>query len=202
MALGDGTAWSTSAPADTDLRSKGAIEIRDLRTAVGIRMDKEHVDLASSSAGGEHIEGSSIIYTEPTVSFPTNKPDGATALDSADEGRQVMVAGWTFIYSGTGWGTNSAGSTALTSSFSSWIDVGYAFRAIIVSHSGGANGIIIFNGTGNQTSRFINTKTASESEVRLEFETEQDSGTPTDPYRFRWRLETGNNATYSYLVLR
>ena len=202
MALGDGTGWNTSAPANTDLRSVGAAEIRDLRTGVGIRIDKEHVALSSSSAGGEHKEGSAVIYTEPTVTFPTNKPDGSTSLDSADEGRRAMVAGWSFVYSGTGWGTNSAGSTALTSSFSSWIDVGYAFRAIIISHSGGANGIIIFNGTGNQSSRFLNTQTVSETEVRLEFETEQDSGNPTDAYRFRWKLETGNNGTYSYLVLR
>lgn len=201
MALGDGTGWNTSAPADTDLRSVGAKEIRDLRTGVGIRMDKEHVALASSSAGGEHKEGSSVIYTEPTVTFPTNKPDGSTALDSNDEGRQAMVSGWTFVYSGTGWGTDSSGSTVLTTTFSSWIDVGYAFKAIIVSNIDGGNGIIIFTGTSNQTGRFLNTRTAAGADVRIEFETEQDSSNPTDPYRFRFKLASGT-ATYVYLVLR
>ena len=201
---GTGVDWDTSAPADVDLRSNGALEIRDLRLGVAIRADKEHTAAAASSAGGEHKEGSAVIYTEPKVEFPTNRPDGSTALTSADEGRQAMVAGWTFIYSGNaiGWGENSSGSSSLTSSFTSFIEVGYAFRAIIVSHGSGQNGLVIFDGVSDQLTRFLNMTDLSGGEIRLEFRTEQDKDTPTDKYQFKWRVATGGNATMTYLVLR
>lgn len=201
MALGDGTGWDTAAPADTDLRSVGAKEIRDLRIGVGIRIDKEHVALASSSAGGEHKEGSAVVYTEPTVTFPTNRPDGATALTSADEGRLLIAAGKLFLYSGTGWGTNSSGSFTLASSFTSFIDVGYAFRMIAVHNVNGSNGIIIFNGTGNQTARFLTIAGDEDDDKRMEFETEQDSGNPTDAYRFRVK-SVSSTGTFAYEVIR
>jgi hypothetical protein len=61
------------------------MEIRDLRTGVGIRMNKEHATLATASAGGEHKEGSAKAYYES--SEPTQRPDGVTNLDSNDAGR-------------------------------------------------------------------------------------------------------------------
>lgn len=85
MTLGDGTGWDTSSPAASDLISKGDDEIRDLRTGVGIRLNKEHVTLATSSAGGEHKAGSAKVYIQSAA--PTNRPDGTTALTSADDGR-------------------------------------------------------------------------------------------------------------------
>lgn len=203
---GTGTGWDTTAPADSDLRSLGAKEIRDLRLAMGIRLNKEHVTLASSSAGGEHKAGSAVAYTDPTVSFPVNKPDGSTILDSADEGRLAIIAGKLFVYTGDDtdlWGAASSGSFTIASlnTFISWIEVGYAFRMIVISQSGGMNGIIVFNGTSDEDSRFLNTHSSGGDFERLEFETEQDSGTPTDPYRFRVRSATVT-ATFSYEIIR
>ena len=95
MALGDGTGWDTTAPADTDLRSVGAKEIRDLRLGVVIRVDKAHVAVSSSSAGGEHKEGSAVSDDEPDsrVSFPTYKTDGSTYFSPVYVGRLVLHAG-------------------------------------------------------------------------------------------------------------
>ena len=72
---------------------------------------------------------------------------------------------------------------------------------IVVSHSAGFNGVIIFNGVGNQDNRFLNSTSAGGTHSRIEFETEQDSGNPTDAYRFRWKLLAGSG-TYSYAVIR
>lgn len=88
MPLGDGIGWNILAPADTDLRSVGAAEIRDVRTGVGIRVDKEHRTLNSSAApaeGGEHEPGSAVAYTQATA--PTLRPDSGPGLTSQDNGR-------------------------------------------------------------------------------------------------------------------
>ena len=205
MALGDGTGWNTSAPANTDLRSVGAAEIRDLRTGVGIRIDKEHVALSSSSAGGEHKEGSAVIYDEPDsrVSFPTKKPDGSTSLDSADVGRLLLQAGKLYMYNGTvfTWGEASSGSRVISSSYDAWINVGRPFRILVFSHSAGNNGIILFNGIGNQTLRFMDVVAgSSDNDDRLEFKTEQDETDPTDVYRFDVK-SVNITGTWSYTVL-
>lgn len=85
MANTDEDSWDENAPLLTDPRRDGALEILSLRQAVGKRVAKEHVDPAAAGVGGEHLEGSARGYYETTA--PTNKPDGATPLDAADQGR-------------------------------------------------------------------------------------------------------------------
>lgn len=81
---GTGHGWDITAPADSDPRRLGAQEIRDLRTGVGIRMDKEHETLAPASAGGEHKSGSAKAYMQNSA--PTTRP-GGDSLSSDDKGR-------------------------------------------------------------------------------------------------------------------
>jgi hypothetical protein len=100
---GDGTGWTITDPTDSEFFKDGAKEIRDLRTGVGIRSDKEHVALAGSSAGGEHKEGSAKAYYEATG--PTNRPDGSTALTAADAGRLWVDSDDQLLYhyNGSAW---------------------------------------------------------------------------------------------------
>jgi len=81
---GSGTGWDEAAPADSDQISSGAQEIRDLRKALRIRLEAEHENMAVSSGGGEHLEGSAKVYRQAAA--PTTRPDG-TALDGDDDGR-------------------------------------------------------------------------------------------------------------------
>ena len=204
--LGDGVLWDILSPVDTELRSVGALEIRDLRIGLGIRIDKEHVALATASAGGEHKAGSAVVYTDPTVTFPTNKPDGSTLLNSADEGRLALIAGKFFVYTGDDsrlWGSDSSGSFTVdgANTWIDWIIVGYAFRIIVISSSSGINGVILFNGISNQSARFINMTNSNGSGLRLEFQAEQDSANPDDPYRFRVRSNDINGGM-NYEVIR
>lgn len=101
---GDGTGWDVASPANTEDSGDGAMEIRDLRLGVGIRNDKEHVVAAGSSVGGEHKEGSGLAYIDAATE-PTQKPDGATALDSDDEGRLYVDTDdkTLWYYSGSAW---------------------------------------------------------------------------------------------------
>ena len=105
MALGDGTGWDITAPnGDNDDFRNGDDEIRDLRVGVAIRSDKEHVALADSSAGGEHKEGSAKVYRQATA--PTQRPDAATTLAAADDGRIWVDSDDDTLYlyeGGTGW---------------------------------------------------------------------------------------------------
>jgi len=78
-------AWDETAPANGDSLALADDQIRGLRMGVKDRLDKEHVAFAGSTAGGEHKEGSGKVYYQ--AGAPTTKPDGATSLDSADEGR-------------------------------------------------------------------------------------------------------------------
>ncbi len=89
MTLGDGTAWDELAPANSDNVSAADDEIRDLRKGVRIRVDKEHVSLGLSSAGGEHRKGSARVYRSATASPPTQDPEG-NALDATDDARMWM----------------------------------------------------------------------------------------------------------------
>ena len=81
----DGTGWNTSAPNDEALVGNTYKETQDLRKGVGIRYDKEHIDAASSSVGGEHSQGSARMFYLATASIPALQPDG-TALVAADNG--------------------------------------------------------------------------------------------------------------------
>ena len=70
----DGTGWNTGAPNNEALVGNAYQEVQDLRKGVGIRMDKEHVTAASSSAGGEHKQGSARAFFQDTA--PTTQLDG------------------------------------------------------------------------------------------------------------------------------
>lgn len=82
---GNGTAWSETVPANTEYVKDGALEVREVKKALRIRLEKEHVALGDSSAGGEHKAGSAVAYYQSSA--PTNRPDAATALTAADNGR-------------------------------------------------------------------------------------------------------------------
>lgn len=113
---GTGAGWVTTAPANADNLSAGAQEIRDLRLGVGIRSDKEHVALATSSAGGEHKPGSAKVYFQ--TSAPTLRPDGTTSLTSGDYGRLYWDSDATSptlqIYTASGWGSIIATGALVT----------------------------------------------------------------------------------------
>jgi len=87
MAANDGTGqnWDITNPEDTDYMKNGAMEIRDLRKGIEIRINKEHDTLADNSAGGEHKAGSAKAYVGTTN--PTKRPDGVTNLGASDAGR-------------------------------------------------------------------------------------------------------------------
>lgn len=82
---GTGTGWAENSPASTEAVSTGPIEFKDLRTGVRLRMKKEHVEPAGSTAGGEHKNGSAKCWYQ--VTEPTVRPDGTTALTDDDKGR-------------------------------------------------------------------------------------------------------------------
>ncbi len=82
---GDGTSWDEAVPEDNAEISEGAVEIRDLRKALRIRVEKEHIAPTTGSGGGEHKAGAAVAYW--TTAAPTQKPDGASALDADDAGR-------------------------------------------------------------------------------------------------------------------
>lgn len=82
----DGTTWDITAPDIDQAIGNHYKELFDLRKGIAIRMNKEHVDLAGSSVGGEHVEGSAIAFFEATGSPPGLQPDG-TALAASDNGR-------------------------------------------------------------------------------------------------------------------
>lgn len=148
MALGDGTGWSEAAPVDTDPRKDGAIEIRDLRTGVRIRVEKEHILPAASSAGGEHKAGSAITYRQAVA--PTTRPDGTT-LTSQDDNRLWIDGDDDRLYyyrNGSGGSNNdfqkivphtvvpyvkgTVTMGALTGTFGSYVVVGKFFFSLIL----------------------------------------------------------------------
>lgn len=80
-----GTSWDETAPAAADAHGNGVYEIQHLRVSTRIRLAKEHVTPAASSVGGEHKQGSAVFWIQEEE--PTTRPDGTTALTSADLGR-------------------------------------------------------------------------------------------------------------------
>lgn len=101
---GTGTGWDVTSPADSEFEKDGAKETRDLRKGVGIRNDKEHVADATSSAGGEHKQGSAKAFYNGSA--PTKRPDTTTNLDNVsggDPGRLWLDAGVLKYWSGTAW---------------------------------------------------------------------------------------------------
>lgn len=82
----DGTKWDVDSPDINQLIGNHYKEMYDLRRGVGIRMDKEHETMATSSAGGVHIPGSAVAWHLATGSIPALQPNG-DAFDSGDKGR-------------------------------------------------------------------------------------------------------------------
>lgn len=82
---GTGTQWNTAFPTNSELFPDGPKEIRDLRLALQIRLNKEHVDMAAGSVGGEHEAGSAKVYSQ--LLAPVQRPDATTVLDVNDKGR-------------------------------------------------------------------------------------------------------------------
>lgn len=80
-----GTSWDETVPVIGSDRRDGHQEILGLRKGLRIRLEYEHDTLAASSVGGEHKKGSAKTYYQPAE--PTQRPDAATNLGPADEGR-------------------------------------------------------------------------------------------------------------------
>jgi len=79
----DGTAWDVTAPDIDQPHGNDYKEIYDLRKGVAIRLNKEHITLATSSAGGEHKQGSARCFFQDAA--PTTQVDG-TAFAATDNG--------------------------------------------------------------------------------------------------------------------
>jgi len=79
----DGTVWIVTSPNNEALVGNTYKEIYDLRKGVALRIDREHVDLATSSVGGEHVQGSARAWFQDAA--PSLQPDG-TALAAGDLG--------------------------------------------------------------------------------------------------------------------
>lgn len=114
----DGHEWNTTVPDGNQPHGNDYNEHRQTKLAIDNRIKKEHVAFADYSSsnyvGGEHKAGSAVIYfgdyssSSKGDSLPTNKPDGATALDSADYGRlaydtDATYGGVMYIYTAAGW---------------------------------------------------------------------------------------------------
>ena len=69
----DGTTWNVAAPDIDQPIGNHYKEMYDLRKGVAIRINKEHVNLATSSVGGEHIPGgSAILFYDDTTAVDAN----------------------------------------------------------------------------------------------------------------------------------
>ena len=79
----DGTIWVVTSPNDEALVGNTYKELYDLRKGVALRVDREHITLATSSAGGEHVQGSARAWFQDAA--PGLQPDG-TALAAGDLG--------------------------------------------------------------------------------------------------------------------
>ena len=69
----DGTKWDVASPDIDQVIGNHYKEMYDLRKGVAIRVNKEHVNLATSSVGGEHIPGgSAILFYDDTTAVDAN----------------------------------------------------------------------------------------------------------------------------------
>jgi len=85
----DGTGWATAqTPSIDEVHGNAYREIYDLRLGVKTRMDKEHVALATSSAGGELAEGAARAWVQDAAPTDTNSVSGVSlAANGFSEGR-------------------------------------------------------------------------------------------------------------------
>lgn len=104
---GSGANWDEASPVDSDSLEFEAMQVRDLRKGLRLRLQKEHEAPATLGAGGEHKAGSAKGYIGSA--FPTKRPDLAVALGAADAGRvfwkYLGTAGFycLTVFDGTGW---------------------------------------------------------------------------------------------------
>ena len=98
------TDWEPLVPANTDQISTGAEDIRDLKGQIAAREANEHVAWAGAGVGGEHKEGSAMVYYAASDAVLV-RPDGATSLSSVDQGRIRFNSDDQLIsvYSGSEW---------------------------------------------------------------------------------------------------
>jgi len=128
-----GLGWDENCPAIDDVYGNALFEIRDLRKGVRIRLEKEHRTIAVAGVGGEHKQGSAIVYVgDYSAAWPTLKPDGVTTLDTNDSGRLALdtttIPNRIAIYKyGTGWITigQVVGNTLITSKLQLLTNVSY-----------------------------------------------------------------------------
>lgn len=85
---GDGVAWDVTIPTDSGEVADTGLEMREIKLATEIRLNKEHVDFDDASVGGEHEKGSAKAYY--MSSYPTVRPDGTTTLNADDSGRILV----------------------------------------------------------------------------------------------------------------
>ncbi len=78
--------WDVAVPPNTELVSDLPAEHRQMKTNTKAVMEKEHAALGTGNTGGEHKQGSAVMWHLPTASIPALQPDG-TALASTDNGR-------------------------------------------------------------------------------------------------------------------
>lgn len=84
-------AWSLTDPGVSLLIGNIPGEITDTKDQIATRLNLEHTTIVTGTGpddiGCLHKEGSAVVYYAAAASEPTTRPDGATALDSDDEGR-------------------------------------------------------------------------------------------------------------------
>jgi len=69
----DGTGWDVASPDIDQPIGNHYKELYDLRKGVAVRMNKEHVNLAASSVGGEHVPGgAAILFYGDTTAVDAN----------------------------------------------------------------------------------------------------------------------------------
>ena len=102
MANNGSSSWIITSPENGDDLSVAAQEIRSVREGVASRINKEHVDLASGDAGGEHVTGSGMAYYQSAA--PTERPN-SVSFSSSDKGRMWCDKdeGTLWVYSGSNW---------------------------------------------------------------------------------------------------
>lgn len=78
--------WNLNKPVNSTLISDLPLEHRRRKTNVAAVLEKEHATLGDSNTGGEHKQGSAVMWHLSTANIPALQPDG-TALASSDNGR-------------------------------------------------------------------------------------------------------------------
>lgn len=100
---GNGTSWDVTIPTDSGEVSDTGLEMREIKKAVELRANKEHVVSDDNSVGGEHRAGSAFAYYQS--SYPTLRPDGLTTLGVVDAGRLLVRSGvgefWLEVWDGS-----------------------------------------------------------------------------------------------------